>query len=202
MDVSFPILTYLVFLPVVGAILTYALGASDRVAKWTALVFSLLVLALGTILLLGLLWPASQGGLFRLPVTRVSSPTPNNVQTYYAMEKLAWVPQVNVNYMLGADELSVVLVFLNTLLAPLALAFSWDEHHRTPEFFAMFLLMEATVNGVFLSLDLFQFMIFWEVGLIPMYFIIAVWGGPRRKYASIKFFMYTFLASLPLLVGI
>lgn len=202
MDVSFPILTYLVFLPVVGAILTYALGASDRAAKWTALVFSLLVLALGTILLLGLLWPASQGGLFSLPVTRVPSPNPNNVQTYYAMEKLAWVPQVNVNYMLGADELSVVLVFLNTLLTPLALAFSWDEHHRTPEFFAMFLLMEATVNGVFLSLDLFQFMIFWEVGLIPMYFIIAVWGGPRKKYASIKFFMYTFLASLPLLVSI
>ncbi len=202
MLLDFPILTYLVFLPLVGGILTYALGASDRLAKWTALVSSVVVLGLGTILLLGSLWPASQGGLFSLPVQQVSGPNPANVQTYYAMERLPWVPQVNVNYILGADELSVVLVFLNTLLTPLALAFSWDEHHRVPEFFAMFLLMETTVNGVFLSLDLFQFMIFWEVGLIPMYFIIAVWGGPRRKYASIKFFMYTFLASLPLLVAI
>src|SRR5437899_7557758 len=66
----------------------------------------------------------------------------------------------------------------------------------------MFLFMETTINGVFLSLDLFQFFVFWEVGLIPMYFLIAVWGGPRKKYAAIKFFMYTFLASLPLLVAI
>src|SRR2546422_1102745 len=66
----------------------------------------------------------------------------------------------------------------------------------------MFLFMETTINGVFLSLDLFQFFVFWEVGLIPMHFLIAVWGGPRKKYAAIKFFMYTFLASLPLLVAI
>src|SRR2546428_343151 len=103
---------------------------------------------------------------------------------------------------MGADELSVVLVFLNALLTPLALAISWDEHHRVPAFFAMFLFMETTINGVFLSLDLFQFFVFWEVGLIPMCFLIAVWGGPRKKYAAIKFFMYPFLASLPLLVAI
>src|SRR2546428_6891789 len=66
----------------------------------------------------------------------------------------------------------------------------------------MFLFMETTINGVFLSLDLFQFLIFWEVGLVPMYFLIAVWGGPRRRYAAIKFFLYTFLASLPLLVAV
>ncbi|HEX9340006.1 MAG TPA: NADH-quinone oxidoreductase subunit M, partial [Thermoplasmata archaeon] len=102
----------------------------------------------------------------------------------------------------GADELSVVLVFLNALLTPLALAVSWDEHHRVPAFFATFLFMETTITGVFLSLDLFQFLIFWEVGLVPMYLIIAVWGGPRKKYAAIKFFMYTFLASLPLLLAV
>ncbi|TMA01235.1 MAG: hypothetical protein E6J97_03035, partial [Methanobacteriota archaeon] len=122
--------------------------------------------------------------------------------TYFAVEESPWVPSLNVNYILGADELSVVLVFLNALLTPLALAIGWDEHHRLPAFFAMFLFMETTINGVFLSLDLFQFFVFWEVGLIPMYFLIAVWGGPRKKYAAIKFFMYTFLASLPLLVAI
>src|SRR5438132_919435 len=89
-----------------------------------------------------------------------------------------------------------------SLLTPLALAISWDEHSRVPEFFAMFLFMETTISGVFLSLDLFQFLVFWEVGLVPMYFLIAVWGGPRRSYAAFKFFLYTFLASLPLLVVI
>src|SRR5207249_3068344 len=79
---------------------------------------------------------------------------------------------------------------------------SWDEHSRVPEFFAMFLFMETRLSGVFLSLDLFQFLVFWEVGLVPMYFLIAVWGGPRRRYAAIKFFLYTFLASLPLLVAV
>src|SRR5256886_9369762 len=66
----------------------------------------------------------------------------------------------------------------------------------------MFLFMETTISGVFLSLDLFQFLVFWEVGLVPMYFLIAVWGGPRRRYAAFKFFLYTFLASLPLLVAV
>src|SRR5437879_7157351 len=122
--------------------------------------------------------------------------------TYSAVEKSPWVPTLNVNYFLGADELSVVLVFLNALLTPLALAISWDEDSRVPEFFAMFLFMETTISGVFLSLDLFQFLVFWEVGLVPMYFLIAVWGGPRRSYAAFKFFLYTFLASLPLLVVI
>ncbi|MGQ0796291.1 MAG: complex I subunit 4 family protein, partial [Methanobacteriota archaeon] len=121
---------------------------------------------------------------------------------FYAVERAEWVPQVGVQYLLGVDELSIVLVFLNALLTPLALAISWDEKHRVPEFFAMFLLMEATINGVFLSLDLFLFLVFWEVGLVPMYFLIAVWGGPRKKYAAIKFFMYTFLASLPRLVAV
>src|SRR6266571_498978 len=145
------------------------------------------------VLLMGFLWT----NVISLPTMM----TAGN-HTYFAVEESPWVPSLSVNYILGADELSVVLVFLNALLTPLALAIGWDEHHRVPAFFAMFLFMETTINGVFLSLDLFQFFVFWEVGLIPMYFLIAVWGGPRKKYAAIKFFMYTFLASLPLLVAI
>ena len=200
MDVNFPILTYIIFLPVLGAVLTYAFGSSVRAAKAIALVFSLITLGLGSLLLVGFLWP----DLIGLFPTTIRGPNPLNTTTYYAMERVPWVglQGFNVNYLVGADELSVILVFLNTLLTPLALAFSWDEHHRVPEFFAMFLLLETTVNGIFLSLDLFQFLIFWEVQLVPMYFIISVWGGPRRKYAAIKFFMYTFLASLPLLLSI
>lgn len=193
MEVSFPILTLLIFLPLVGALLTYAFGGvSDRLAKAIALAFSLLTLGLGSVLLLGIL----PYGVFTLTSTTIGG------STYHAMEQFSWFPQLNVNYILGADELSIVLVFLNTLLTPLALAFSWDEHHRVPEFFAMFLFLETTVNGIFLSLNLLQFIIFWEVQLVPMYFIIGIWGGPRRKYAAMKFFLYTFLASLPLLVAI
>ncbi len=193
MDVSFPILTFLIFLPLLGAIATYAVGGwSDRLAKWLALAFSLVSVALGSILLLGFF----DIGWFGLTTTTVGG------MSYRAMESFAWFPQLNVNYLLGADELSAVLVFLNTLLTPLALAFSWDEHHRVPEFFAMFLFLECTVNGIFLSLNLLQFIVFWEVQLVPMYFIIGIWGGPRRKYAAMKFFLYTFLASLPLLLAV
>jgi len=192
MLVDFPILTLIVFLPALGALLSYV-AASARAARWIALGFSLIVLGLASLLLVGFLWTDA--------VTLPKMVTPG-AHTYYAAERSPWVPTLNVNYFLGADELSVVLIFLNALLTPLALAISWDEKTRVPEFFAMFLFMETTISGVFLSLDLFQFLVFWEVGLVPMYFLIAVWGGPRRSYAAFKFFLYTFLASLPLLVVI
>jgi NADH-quinone oxidoreductase subunit M len=190
MLIDFSILSLIVFLPAVGALISYIAG-SARAARWIALGVSLIVLGLASLLLAGFLWPDA----VVLPKMVTAG-----AHTYYAVEKAPWVPQIGVQYILGADELSVVLVFLNALLTPLALAISWDEHARVTEFFAMFLFMETTISGVFLSLDLFQFLVFWEVGLVPMYFLIAVWGGPRRRYAAIKFFLYTFLASLPLLL--
>src|SRR5437870_539824 len=192
MLVDYPILTLLVFLPALGAMLCYVTG-SPGAARGVALATSLVVLGLATLLLAGFLWPDA------IVLSKITTP---GSHTYFAVEKSPSVPTLNVNYFLGADELSVVLVFLNALLTPLALAISWDEHSRVPEFFAMFLFMETTISGVFLSLDLFQFLVFWEVGLVPMYFLIAVWGGPRRRYAAFKFFLYTFLASLPLLVAV
>ena len=191
MQIDFPILTLIVFLPSLGAILTVAAG-SARAARAVALAVSLVVLGLATLVLIGFL---------RSDWISLRSLTVGG-HAYWAPERIDWVPTIGVHYFLAADELSVVLVFLNALLTPLALAVSWDEKRRVPEFFAMFLFMETTVSGVFLSLDLFQFLVFWEVGLVPMYFLIAVWGGPRRRYAAIKFFLYTFLASLPLLVGV
>src|SRR5213078_4023106 len=192
MIIDYPILTLIVFLPALGAMLCYVTG-SPGAARGVALATSLVVLGLATLLLAGFLWPDA------IVLSKITTP---GSHTYFAVEKSPWVPTLNVNYFFGADELSVILVFLNALLTPLALAISWDEHTRVPEFFAMFLFMETTISGVFLSLDLFQFLVFWEVGLVPMYFLIAVWGGPRRRYAAIKFFLYTFLASLPLLVAV
>jgi NADH-quinone oxidoreductase subunit M len=188
MILDFPLLTLLVFLPLAGAGATYLAGASPRAARSIALAFSLVTLGLGSLLLLGFLMPQT------IVLVRPED-------AFVQVERAAWVPQVGVQYLLGADELSAVLVFLNALLTPLALAIGWDEERQTGAFFALFLFMEATINGVFLALDLFLFIIFWEVGLVPMYFLIAVWGGPRKRYAAIKFFLYTFLASLPLLVG-
>src|SRR6266566_4255690 len=147
MLIEFPILTYIVLLPAVGAVFTYLTG-SDRTARAVALAFSLVVLGLSTVLLMGFLWPN---------VISVPTKTTAGNHTYFAVEETPWVPSLHINYVMGADELSVVLVFLNALLTPLALAISWDEHHRVPAFFAMFLFMETTINGVFLSLDLFQF---------------------------------------------
>ncbi|TLZ45058.1 MAG: NADH-quinone oxidoreductase subunit M [Methanobacteriota archaeon] len=192
MLVDFPILTLIVFLPAIGAVCTVATG-SPRAARIVGLGFSLLVLGLATVLLVGFL----RSDWITLP-----SMPPIGGRVYWAPERYDWVPTLGVHYFLAVDELSVVLVFLNALLTPLALSVSWDEHHRVPEFFALFLLMETTVSGVFLALDLFQFLIFWEVGLVPMYFLIAVWGGPRKRYAAIKFFLYTFLASVPLLLSV
>src|SRR5213083_1693638 len=120
MLVDYPILTLIVVLSVLGALLSYVAG-SARAARWIALGFSLLVLALASFLLAGFLWPDA--------ITLPKMVTPG-AHTYYAVEKSPWVPTLNVNYFLGADELSVVLVFLNALLTPLALAISWDEHSR------------------------------------------------------------------------
>ena len=192
-----PYLTILLFFPVMAAVITYLVGRTPRVAKWVATALSLVPLALSSYLVYAFLFARGDLASFT-----TSPPVGGAPSTYYAWEQAAWIPQIGVQYILGVDELSIFLVFLTTLLTPLALVFSWDERHRVREFYAMFLFMETTILGVFLSLDFFLFFIFWEAGLVPMYFIIAVWGGPRKRYAAIKFFLYTQAASLLVLFGI
>src|SRR5438046_3110226 len=158
MLVDYPILTLIVFLPALGALLSYVAG-SARAARWIARSFSRLGLALASVLLAGFLAPDA------IALPKMVTP---GAHAYYAVEKSPWVPTLNVNYFLGADELSVVLVFLNALLTPLALAISWDEHSQVPEFFAMFLFMATTISG------LLQFLVLCELRLVPMYLLIAV----------------------------
>ncbi len=185
------LLTIILFFPAVAALITYAGGRNARTARWLGTGLSLLPLVLSTYLVYVFLF--ARGDL---------AVSQGLQRTYYGWERYEWIPQIGVQYILGVDELSIFLVFLTTLLTTLAVAFSWDEKHRVREFYAMFLFMETTILGVFLSLDFFLFFIFWEVGLVPMYFIIAVWGGPRKRYAAIKFFLYTQAASLLVLLGI
>ncbi len=122
---------------------------------------------------------------------------------FQMVEKADWIPALGVKYFLGIDGISLLLVMLTTLTGLVAILSSWsaiDRHVKA--YYAMFLLLQTGVIGVFLSLDFFLFYVFWEVMLVPMYFIIGVWGGPRKLYAAIKFFLYTLAGSVLMLLGI
>jgi NADH-quinone oxidoreductase subunit M len=116
--------------------------------------------------------------------------------------KLSWIPQVRIFYQVGIDGLSLPLLALSTGLIVLAIIASWKVSEKPRLYFAMMLLLSAGLSGVFTALDLVLFYLFWEIVLIPMYFLIAQWGGERRQYAAIKFFLYTFFGSVFMLVGI
>jgi NADH-quinone oxidoreductase subunit M len=119
------------------------------------------------------------------------------------VEKIQWIPSLDVSYHLGVDGISLLLVVLTTFLTPLALLASWESiTQRLKGFVALMLLLEVGTLGVFVSLDMFLFYVFWEFMLIPMYFIIGIWGGAERVYAAIKFFLYTMAGSLLMLVAI
>ena len=118
-------------------------------------------------------------------------------------EKFDWIPTLGAHYHIGIDGISLLLVMLTTLMGFIATLCSWSAiQDRLKEYYAMFLLLQTGMLGVFLSLDFFLFYIFWEMVLVPMYFIIAVWGGPRKLYASLKFFLYTLAGSVLMLLGI
>lgn len=117
------------------------------------------------------------------------------------IEKAVWYPQINAAYHLGLDGVALTMVLLTTLLTPLALLASFSIQEKVKAYMALFLALETGMLGVFMSLDLFLFFVFWEVGLVPMYFLINLWGGEKRNYASLKFILYTMGGSLGLLLA-
>jgi NADH-quinone oxidoreductase subunit M len=117
-------------------------------------------------------------------------------------EQLSWIPQLGISYHLGIDGISLPMVLLTTLLCFLACIASYGIAERQKEYFILFLLLEVGMLGTFLALDLFLFYIFWELVLVPMYFLIGIWGGGRREYSAFKFFVYTLAGSLFMLLGI
>jgi len=127
------------------------------------------------------------------------SPMHNDFQF---VEKHMWVPRFGIHYFLGVDTLSIWMVLLTTLLSMIAIISAFGIEHRVKEFFIFFLTLETAMIGAFLSLDLFLFYVFWEMTLIPMYFLIGIWGGPRKEYAAIKFFLFTFFGSVFMLVAL
>jgi proton-translocating NADH-quinone oxidoreductase chain M len=176
-----PILTLLILIPLIGAIIAFSLGKHSKASKIVALVFTAIPLAMSVLLL-------SEFSL--------------TVGTFQYVENFTWISSLGISYKVGVDGISIAMVFLTTLLSFLAVLFSWDVDERTHQYMGLMLILEVGVMGVFTAMDYFLFYIFWEVVLIPMYFLIAVWGGPRRQYASIKFFIYTHIASLVMLLGI
>lgn len=117
-------------------------------------------------------------------------------------EMYNWIPSFNISYHLGVDGLSLPMVILTGMLFFIGVFVSWNIKKAVKGYFALFLMLNTGVMGVFLSLDFFLFYIFWEVMLLPMYFLIGMWGGPQREYAAIKFFLYTLFGSVLMLVGI
>jgi NADH-quinone oxidoreductase subunit M len=180
---NMPLLTLLVVLPLVGAILVLALGRGrDALSRQLALGVSLVTFAVSLVM-----W------------WRFDSASAD----YQFVERLAWLPEFGVSYHLGVDGISLLLVVLTTFLTPIALLCSWESiEDRVREFSFFMLGLEAAMIGVFVSLDLFLFYIFWDAMLIPMYFLIGIWGYERRIYAAIKFMLYTMAGSVLMLIAI
>ena len=147
------------------------------------------------------------GNLFGVLGFLVSLPLmihfPTGSGDYAFKETADWIPSIGAKYSLGADGISMLLVILTTLLGMIAITSSWSViQQRTKEYYILLLLLQTGMLGVFLSLDLFLFYVFWEVMLVPMYFLIGVWGSERRLYAAIKFFLYTLAGSVIMLLAI
>jgi len=183
MDFKLPLLSLLIWLPIIGGGLTLFFSDKNATqAKWFALLIALITLALGVPLYqqFDLVTPGMQ-----------------------ALESHEWIPSFDIFYNLGADGISIALILLTTFTSVLVLIGAWNSiDKRVPQYFAAFLILEGLMVGVFCAMDAVLFYVFFEGMLIPMFIIIGVWGGPRRVYASIKFFLFTFLGSVFMLIGL
>jgi len=182
---GFNFLTWIIFLPVVGAILIAFLpGLSSRTIKRLAAVFTFAALALSIIAFANFDKSLAAVGVMQFE------------------EKLSWIPAINAFYHLGVDGLSLPLMILMTFLGFLVVLISWKINLRPREYFAWLLLLETSILGVFCSLDLLLFFLFWEIEIIPMYFLITIWGTGRKEYSAIKYVIFTLFGSAFMLAGI
>jgi NADH-quinone oxidoreductase subunit M len=182
---SFPYLSAIVFLPVVGLVIIALLPKPQpKTTRLVALAFTLASFVLSLVVF----------GLFDRSAGAIG-------QIQFA-EKLSWIPAINAFYHLGVDGLSLPLVILMTFLGVLAVLVSWKIELRPKEYFIWLLLLEASILGVFCSLDLVLFFLFWELELVPMYFLISGWGSGRKEYSAIKYVIYTLVGSAMMLAGI
>jgi NADH-quinone oxidoreductase subunit M len=191
------LLTLLIFLPGVGAIVTLFAKGRDAV-RWTAVGTTLVTLALSLLLLVSFKWKADGGAEPTYAYNASAGATGFGV--VQMVQEADWIPSFNIKYRVGIDGLSFPLVLLTTFICALAAIASWNIEKMTKGYFALFLFLETGILGTFLALDFFLFYVFFEITLLPMYFLIGIWGGPRKEYAAIKFFLYTLVGSIALLI--
>src|SRR5713101_7445937 len=179
------LLSVITFTPLVGAVLLMAIPAfkrNDDAVRWVANIFGVL------------------GFLVSLPLWFRFDRAAAGFQF---VEKKPWIPGIGVMYYFGVDGISTLLILLTTLLGAIAILSSWKAiHDRVRQYYVFLLLLQVGMLGVFCALDMFLFYVFWEVMLVPMYFLIGIWGGERRLYAAIKFFLYTLVGSVVMLLGV
>ncbi len=183
MTADWPILSIVIWLPIIGGALV--LGSGDRapnVSRWLALSVAILT--------------------FLLSIPLYTGFDTGTAQMQF-VENSPWIPAFDVNYHLGVDGISMPLILLTTFVTILVIIAGWEViQYKPSQYMAAFLIMEGVMVGVFAALDAMLFYVFWEAMLIPMFIIIGIWGGPRRVYATIKFFLYTFLGSVFMLVAL
>lgn len=184
---NFPILTVTLFTPLIGALLVLVIPREDvKTIRRIGITFAFI-----TLILTSLIW------------VNVVGAVKAGESGMQLLENAEWIPSFNVRYTLGVDGLSAPLVWLTAFLTTLSLFYSARTIQlRVKEYYFLFLLLELGMFGVFFSLDLVLFYVFWEIGLVPMFLLIGVWGGKRREYAAIKFFLYTLVGSVFMLLAI
>ncbi|CAG0992847.1 hypothetical protein ARNL5_03376, partial [Anaerolineae bacterium] len=179
------VLNFLILWPAIAAIVVALLPSNQpNLARWVALGMSIPSL----IISIGLFYAIMNG-----------DPTASGYHLEYVSE---WFPEIGANWHVGVDGISVTMVLLTALLTPIALLIAFEHTENTKAILALILFLQMGLVGVFVALDMVLFFLFWEIGLVPMYFIINQWGGANRKYASMKFFIYTMAGSLGLLLAI
>ena len=183
MTADWPILSAIIWLPILGGALVLMSGdKAPNVSRWGALVTTILT--------------------FLVSIPLYTGFDAGTAQMQF-VERAAWIPMFDVYYYLGVDGISMPLIILTTFISILVVLAGWQViQYKPSQYMAAFLIMEGVMVGVFAALDAMLFYVFWEAMLIPMFIIIGVWGGPRRVYATIKFFLYTFLGSVFMLIAL
>jgi len=194
MDSALAILSLVIFLPALGALVLAFLPSNKPDALR---LFTLGITIVVFLLTIYLCLPAGDQ-----PDTGKFSFAPERIASVQNAVSIPWIPSFNIHYFLGLDGISLPLVVLTAFVAMLAMAASWSIEKYVKAYCILYLLLLTGMVGVFLALDFFLFYVFWEVMLLPMYFLIGVWGGPRREYAAIKFFLYTLVGSVAMLIAI
>ena len=178
---TFPWITVLTTTPVAGALLLLAVGSrSKNLTRWLALIFSLAAL------------------VFTLALWHRFDPTSGVMQF---QEQHAWIPALNIDYHVGIDGLGLLMLLLSSIVVPIGMAASWKIEERVPLYFALMLLLQSCLFGAFTALNFVHWFTFWELSLIPAFFLIKLWGGPRRTPAATQFLVYTMVGSIAMLLA-